>query len=197
MEKETKEIFVDTFNQLSDYTGDNIKESNWGLDAYKLFEKNNRFLVTDGDTKKGRVFIYAVASSFIVTNFTNRIHNDFFTEVSSDKTIDFNKLGLSYEDIKCYLEDVTDERKKEIAESDNLSLEDIWTALWDYIKSIHDCLCGVYKEQEDHDPIQKIYISLISIFDTFDDETGDTIPISISFSNRTNAYSFVSEGFSY
>ncbi|MCF7843645.1 hypothetical protein K9M47_01970 [Candidatus Gracilibacteria bacterium] len=197
MEKEIKEIFVDTFNQLSDYTGDNIKESNWGIDTYSLIEKSGYFLITDEDTVKGRVFIYAVASSFIVTNFTNRIYNDFFIEVSSDKTIDFNKLGLFYEDIECYLDGVTDEKKKEITESGILSLEDIWISLWDYVNGINDGLCGVYKEQEVSDPIQKIYDSLISIFDTIDDETGEVVTVSVSFSNQMNAYSFVSEGFRY
>lgn len=195
-----EELFIEVFNCLSEYGGDNKKQADWALKIYNSFNPDGaikRILRTIGSTDRGQEFIYAVTFSRIITNFTKIVNEDHYSVASSEKTIYFDDLGLTYQDIECYLEDVSTRGKKRVKDRGGFCVADIGIAIGDYTQEIYGGAINFYINQGSSDPQRELYNSLVSLFDKIDEETGETIEISMPIYNEQRAYSFVMEKFRY
>lgn len=195
-----EEFFWEVFNYLSEYGGDNKRQVDWVLKIYNSFNPDGaikRVLHTIGSTDKGQEFIYAVTFSCIITNFTKMVSEDHYSVFSSEKTVYFDDLGLSYKDIECYLEDVSTTDKKRIKDIGSFCLADIGITIDDYTQEIYGGAINFYKNQGTSDPQRELYNSLVSLFDTIDEETGEIIEISMSTFNEQRVYSYVMDKFNF
>lgn len=185
-------LIFNLFNKILDYKDTDliIKSSEWGLKTYYTLKNHNYQLNTVGDTDNGRFFIYMLALAYIVGGFGNRAFGDHNPVEEIDEIeINLEDFNLQFEDIKSFLEEETDNKKmEEIKKYNIITSQDIWTAICDYKKSIHDCITGIYKDDKEKEPTHKLYISLVNIF--HEDDTY------FPFEKQQEAYSFVDNSFS-
>lgn len=187
-------IFEKVFSKISDQGGYNEKQIEWCVDTYNLILKDYPGLVDKSNTDLGNRFMFAIATSFILENFYNRLTYDFFREVSQDIELEFDDFGIRFVEVLPFLLDISKDRKNKILENQSIELQDIWVSLWKFVEIVFTALDQQCKKSETKSGVFDI---MIDLYARVDEETGDPIDPYMSNSHRMNAYSFVLGRFQY
>lgn len=194
--KPRKELFTIVYRFVLDYADDKVVErcAEWGLKTFELLEQN-KLIITASDNERGTDFIYAVTTAMIVGEFGNFCFDD---NCSDESEVDLGDVGLELEDVKEYLnEDTDDERREELRRINYVNIQDLWTAIVEWKKEIHKSLVKIYTDKGEEDPDYVILISLKEIFNVKDEDTGEvSAPYSYHW-QEIDAYQYVLNDFGY
>lgn len=189
------ELFRAIHNQILDYADDELisRCAGWGYSIYELIRHNKQDLVQGGAEEKSD-FMYAVATAVIIGEFAKRAYNDNF---SNETIIDLDLLDTDFEQIRGFLEKNIEPDRFEFLEGGNtVGLQDMWTTICEWRQHIHQSLVDIYKKENKEDPIDRIFTSLITIFEERE-ETDRVFARNISTAGELSAYSYVNQGFQY
>lgn len=190
-----RELFKKVHDQVLDYADDELisRCAGWGYSVYELIRLNKRDLVQGGAEKKSD-FMYAVATAVIIGEFAKRAYNDHF----SDETgIDLDLLDTDFEQIRGFLEKNINPDRFEFLEGGNtIGLQDMWTTICEWKQHIHQSLADIYKKENIGDPVDRIFTSLITIFEERE-ETDRVFARNINAGGELSAYSYVDQSFQY
>ena len=196
MVMEEFELYKRVHDQILDYADDEVisRCACWGYDVQQKLIKHKMFLVQAGAEERSD-FMYAVATAVIIGEFAKRAFNDHF---SDEIGIDLDLLDIDFEQIREFLEkDIESDRLEFLEGGNTIGLQDMWTVMCEWKQDIHQSLVDIYKAEGKGDPNNRIFDSLVAIFENTTDEDRRIISAfsGRSFLNELAAYSYVSAGF--
>lgn len=188
------ELYKKIHDQILDYADDEMiaRCARWGYAVQQKIDEHKMFLVQAG-AEEIPEFIYAVATAVIIGEFAKRAYNDHF---SDEVGIDLDLLDINFEQIRGFLEKNIEPDRLEFLEGGNVvGLQDMWAVTNEWKQHIHQSLIVICKEQGKGDPIDRIFTSLITVFEERDEETHKVSVRNIGAAGELSAYSYTSDGF--
>jgi len=191
-------LYKQVHDQVLDYADDEVisRCAAWGYAVQQELAQHKRELVQAG-AEEGSDFMYAVATAVIIGEFAKRAFNDHF---SDEIGIYLDLLDIDFEQIRGFLEkDIELDRLEFLDGGNTVGLQDMWTIMYEWKQHIHQSLVDIYKAEGKGDPNDRIFDSLVAIFENTTDEDGRIVSAfsGHSFLNELAAYSYVSAGFQY
>ena len=190
------EFYNVIYRATLDYADDKVIErcAKWGLDTFELL-KQHKLIITASDNERGTDFMYAVTTAMIVGEFGNFCFDD---NCSDESEIDLGDVELELDDVKEYLnEDTDDERREELRRMNYVNIQDIWMAIQKRKREIHKSLVKIYTEKKEEDPDYAIFTSLVEIFEEKGEEVDEIIAPYSNSGQEMDAYEYIRAGFQY
>ena len=191
-----KQFFRGIFREILDYADNDVIErcAKWDLNTFELLEQN-KLIITSSDNERGTDFIYAVTTAMIVGEFGNFCFDD---NCSDESEIDLADVGLEFQDIEAYINnDTDDERREELRRMNYVNIQDLGSAIVEWKKEIHKSLVKIYTEKKEKDPDYSIFTSLKEIFEEEGEEADEIIAPYSNSGQEMDAYEYVVAGFQY
>jgi len=190
------EFYKTVYRAILDYADNWVvdKCAKWGLDTLELL-KQHKLIDTNPDNEHGTDFIYAVTTAMIIGEFGNFCFDD---NCSDENEIDLADVGLVFQDIEAYVNnDTDDERREELRKMNYVSIQDIGSAIAEWKKEVHKSLVKIYTERGEKDPDYAIFTSLKEIFEEEGEEVDEITAPYTNSGQELDAYGYVVADFQY